>query len=623
MATPYETIAAAARLVAAGQPARAAEELRRALRHHPNDGDLHHELGVICMQAGQGDQALFHLQRAAALAPKRPDFHSNLGTVLNIRGKPAEAVEAFRRAVALNPRAFPAQLGLSSALIGIHDYEAAAEAARAAATVEPNRPEPVVNGALAVARMGRTADAVAALRAALEQQVDQPLLLAVLSNLLLSRPEADAAQIREVNERLGRALAALAPPFTPIFPDTSEHRLRVGYLTCDARDHAVSHFLAPILRNHDRAAFEVFLYAAVPAPDAVTQSLAAAADHAREVAHASDGLLAELIRRDRIDILVDLSGHNPGSRIGVFTHRAAPVQVAYLGYPATTGVAAIRSRITDGRLDPDGADSAYTESLVRIEAPCLAYDVPPAPKAPARNGPPTFAVLAPPHRFNESLFDAWAAILKAAPGTHLLFKSAPFTGESARAAIRRALADRGVEEQRLAFQGYTAGYGNHLAAIAKADIALDTFPAAGLASTADALACGLPVVTLAGSTHAGRLGVDLLTAAGCEELIARSVDDYIRIAADLARDDARLGRYRAELPGRLASSPLADAKAVTRRLEQAYRTLWEQSRSSIYYAPPAEGLPPDLPEAAVVDLPPETPGRPEDEPPGRPIPSLD
>lgn len=617
MPTVNETINLAARMVQAGQPQRAAEELRKSLRHHPENPDLHHELGIVCLQSGQGDQAMFHLQKAAALAPKRADIQVNLGATLNIRGKAGDAADAFRRAVAADPRSFPANLGLSSSLIGVNDLDAAAAAARAAAALNPNRPEPVVNLAIALSRLGRSGEAVTGLRDAAARMGDHPLLLTVLSNLLLSRPEATPEEIRSVNERLGNVLTRFAGGFTPLFPDTTTQgrRLRIGYLSPDVRDHAVAHFIAPILEDHDRSRFEVFLYSAAPAPDAVTQGLARLVGHKRDVAHVGDAALAQLIRSDRIDILVDLAGHTPGTRISVMAHRPAPIQLTYLGYPATTGMKSIKHQITDSRLDPEGAEAHYTESLLRLSAPALAY-APQGGSTPARKPPrpgdtgaPTFVSLAPAQRINESVLDAWAAILKAVPGSRLLLKAAPFSAEPARASFRALLSSRGVEPPRLAFAGFDTSRADHLAAVAGADIALDTFPANGLASTCDALSVGVPVVTLAGATHAGRLGLDLLTAAGAEELVASSTDDYIRIAAALAGDRQRLARYHSALPQRLASSPLSDGQGLTRRLEDAYQRLWSEFAGSVYYAGGGP-VQPDLPAAAEVTrsaAPPELP----------------
>jgi predicted O-linked N-acetylglucosamine transferase (SPINDLY family) len=397
-----------------------------------------------------------------------------------------------------------------------------------------------------------------------------------------------------------------APSFTPVFADTTPGRkLRIGYFGTDLREHAVAHFLMPLLKAHDRSRFDVFVYSAAPTADAVTQALGNAADGFRDVAGFSDNAISQTVRGDRIDILVDVSGHNPGGRSGAILHRPAPVIIGWLGYPATTGLRGVRYRITDSRLDPEGSEAHWTESLLRLEAPSIAYGPPPGPALqPVSRGAGegvTFVSLAPMTRINEAVLDAWATILKGVPGSTLLFKAAAFSANSTREAVTASLAERGVEASRLAFAGYDRGRNDYLRAIASADIGLDTFPVNGMASTCDALSVGVPVVTMAGAAHAGRLGMAILTAVGCEELVASSVDDYVKIATGLAKDPQRVAKYRAALPRQLAESPLCDGASLARRLEAAFERLWAEESSGVYYAAPEGGIQPDIPPTAVAE----------------------
>lgn len=590
MATTVELIQSAYDHANRGRIDLAIADLQRHVRIHPDDADLQHHCGLLMLQNGQFDPALFHLEKALKLAPKRSDIQNNHATALNYMGRSEEAAESYRKALDLQENSFPAQLGLSSALIGTLDFDQAIDESKKAAELDPNRPEPHVNMALGLARSGRGREAVAALRAALEKFPGHPLLLTNLLMLLTTRPEAKPEEASETALQIGRAFTAMAGPPVPTFADMNPgRRLRVGYISQDFRDTALANFVRPVLTGHNRQEVEVYCYSTTHSPDKTSAALSRLADHWVEAARLGDLQLDQRIRADKIDILVELSGHTAGGRIAALARRCAPVQVSFPTYPTSTGLKAIGHRIVDALTDPPEADALASEKLTRIDGCCLCYAPPETPAAPevspgpGASGPVTFGCFAATTKINEAVLDAWAAILKAVPDSRLFLKTQAFGGESARGNYLALLAERGIESGRVQLAGFTPGAREHLAMYGKIDIALDTFPAGSPALACEALHMGVPVITMRGAAHAGRITASVLSAAGLEGMVADTTDAYIRLATDLARDKPRLASMRTALRGQLAASPLCDAAAYAGRLEAAYRAMWRAACENVYY----------------------------------------
>jgi predicted O-linked N-acetylglucosamine transferase (SPINDLY family) len=355
-------------------------------------------------------------------------------------------------------------------------------------------------------------------------------------------------------------------------------RLRVGYVSPNFRNHVVGRFLLPLLSNHDHVEFEIFCYSDVARPDPVTGQLRACADVWRETADLSDQALADLIRRDRIDILVDLNMHMEGSRLLAFVCKPAPVQTTYLAYAGTTGVTAIDYRLTDIHLDPPGADeSIYSERSVRLATSYWCY--PPPGEAPAPGPLPamsaghvTFGCLNSFWKINAKVLDVWVAILRGVPGSRLILHAPP---GSHRDELLRFIAGEAVEPGRIRFEPRASG-ADYFAIYRGIDIALDPFPYPGGTTTCDALWMGVPVVTLAGTGAIARAGVSILSNVGLPSLIAGSTSQYPRIANELAADLPRLSRLRQSLRKQMARSPLMDGRRFAREMEDAYRRMWSE-----------------------------------------------
>jgi protein O-GlcNAc transferase len=344
----------------------------------------------------------------------------------------------------------------------------------------------------------------------------------------------------------------------------------------------VAYFLLPILAHHDPARVETVCYAEVdPAEaDEMTARLRGLAHAWRPTFCQRAGAVADQVRADGIDVLVDLAGHTRHNRLDVFALKPAPVQVTYLGYPNTTGLAAVDYRLTDAVADPPGEPARHSEEVVRLPAGFCCYappdgapDVTPLPAR--RNGRVTFGVFHHLAKLNAGVLDLWGAILRALPEARLLMARDTLTG-STKEAFARRFAERGVSGDRVELRHVTPKALRHLDLYAEVDIALDPFPWTGHTTACESAWMGVPVVTLRGDRHAGRMVVSVLTQLGLPELIGDTPEQYLAAAVRLAGDVEGLDRLRAGLRGRMWESPLCDGRGFTRGLEEAYRRMWRR-----------------------------------------------
>jgi len=574
-------------LAQSGQIVEAISSLRSILTTHGNDATVHHSLGFLQFQTGALEQAMFHFDKARQLDSRNPDFQSDYGTALNISGHFHDATAAFRRAVALDAKSFPGQLGLSSSLYGSGEYEAAVETARIASTLAPNRAEPRLNLSLALAKSGRTAEAVQSLREALAVIPGHPMLLNQLAINLIDRPEATPQDIFQAHQQLGQTLSAnFGGGIRSFNNDPSPDRpLNIGYVSSDLKEGPTASFLGPVLAAHDRGNFRTFCYSVTTNPDATTERLKSLAWNWKDVLRLSDGPLAQLIISDRIDVLIDLSGHFPGGRIGAFVSRAAPVQVSWFGYPASTGLKSIGYRLADSATDPEGAESLHTEKLIRLDNCFICFQPSAhAPDVAARTDRKaiTFASFNAVRHWSEQTIETWSAILRGLPGSRLILSGDALSDEATARRFADAFSGFGLGPDRVELRP-AGSETDRLAAYGEVDIALDTFPYSGFHSVCEALDMGVPVITLTGPAHAGRTGTSILRTIGLESLAAATTGDYIRIASDLARDPARLNSMRTGQRARLRNAPLCNAPAFTRQLESAYREMWRSWGSNLLY----------------------------------------
>ena len=607
-----EDLAAAIGLHRAGRFAEAEAACRAIFAADPNHGQAWHLLGVLAHKQGRTQDGVTQLSMAAELLPDSPEILSNLAGVLGVLerydeaavvlsaalklrpghpeawnnlgvtherlGRLAEAEQACRQAIALKPGYADAHNNLGQVLRKTGRAEDAVVSHLRANAVRPNDAATFDALGAAYTELGNQAEAIASYR----RSVALKPSASVHSNLLYTLhndPGVTPEQLFAEHLEWARLHETpLKAHWQPRANSRDPHRrLRVGYVSADFRRHPTPRFVEPLLARHDRDAFEVFCYSDVRQPDEVTARLTGLADVWRDTSRLDAAALAGLVRDDRIDLLVDLTGHTAGNRLPAFALKPAPVQVSCIGYVDTTGLAAMDYRITDALADPPGrSDRLSTERLVRLpgcawccrpEDGGLAVGPPPM----ARTGRITFGCLNRAIKITPPMLALWSQILSRVPGSTLLLSAGG--GEAANPALRARAESCGVPPGCLRLADRVP-HGPYLARYHEIDVALDTFPFTGVTTTCDALWMGVPVVTLAGDRQSSRIGASLLTAAGLGDFIASTPEQYVELAVALACDMARLAELRAGLRGRLQASPVCDELAFCRHVEEAYRAMW-------------------------------------------------
>jgi len=529
-----------------GRVEEARQYFERALQVDPHHADAHLGLAYLYQKERRLNLAVAHCEQAIHLKPELPVAHNNLCVSWAAQGRHDEAIAAGRQAVALKSDFGKAHSNLAVSLQAI----------------------------------GLLDEAIAEHRRAIELQ---PAESGLHSNLLYSlnyHPGYDAQSIftehRTWGARHADPLTARAAPHS--VDRTPERRLRIGYVSPHFCEHAVNFFTQPILQSHDRKQFDVYCYFDDDRPDDTSHLLEQSVAGWRNIFGQSDDDVASQIRADRIDILVDLTGHiGGGGRMLLFARKPAPVQVTYLGYQNTTGMQAMDYRLTDAYADPPGStDPLHTERLVRLPRSFFCYRpssyAPPVGSLPAEaNGYVTFGSVNAFPKVTPQVLATWAEILRRVPTAKLVIRADMTPSLEKR--LFETLAAEGIEAGRLELVNRLPRP-KYLELIARLDIALDPFPFNGHTTTCDSLWQGVPVVTLSGETYVTRFGGSGHATLGLNELITHSREEYIEAAVGLAHDRERMIRYRTTLRERMAASPLLDYAGFTQRLEAAYREMW-------------------------------------------------
>jgi protein O-GlcNAc transferase len=552
---------------------------RRAIALRPNYAEAFNNLGNALKDSRQFDAAITAYRHAILLRPDYAEACNNLAGAFMDNGQIDDSLAAYRHAIALKPDYAEAHFNLGIALKdlpggldhAINDY-------RRAIALKPDYADACNNLGNALKDAGLLDDALAAYRRAIAINPNVPQARHNLLYSLYFHPALDAAAILSEHRRWNDASARpLAAHIRPHDNDRSPDRpRRIGYVSGDFRQHVIARNLLPVLQHHDRSQFTIHCYSNTKRTDDFTDPLRKSADGWRDIVGIGDDEAADLIRADRIDILIDASLHLAGNRLLVFARNPAPVQVTWLGYPGTTGMDAIDYRLTDPHLDPPGLDDAnYSEKSVRLPDSFWCYDSlgeePPISPPPCRqNGFVTFGCLNNFCKINDPVLSLWADVLNNNAGSHLLCMAPE---GSCRQRMLAHLAGRGVEAARIEFVS-SQDRPIYLRLYDRIDIGLDTFPYNGHTTSLDSYFMGVPVITLVGKTVVGRAGVSQLSNLGLADLITHTPGDFVRIAVQLATDRPRLADLRATLRERMRNSPLMDAPRFTRGLEAAYRAMW-------------------------------------------------
>jgi protein O-GlcNAc transferase len=543
-------------------------------------------LGVLLMRNGRYDEAWGCFQEVLRQDPRDVGAHVHCGNLLHEQGKLHGAVQWYQKAIAVDPRYAPAYSDLGAALSECGQRDQAIESCRKALELMPGMAAAHSNMAVALQAVGQIGSALIHHRKAVELDPHDSGLHANLLYHLNYESVHDPAEVFAVHRAWGERHAD--PRWERSRPHLNDRspgrRLRIGYVSGHFADHAVNFFSEPILASHDHVNFEIFCYSNVSEEDDTTRRLRGYADAWHDISNIDDRQASELVRRDQIDILVDLAGHIGDNRLLVFAHKPAPVQVTYIGYQNTTGMQAMDYRLTDDYADPPGTtDAFYTEKLVRLPRSFFCYL--PSSYAPAVVAPPalekgcvTFGSMNNFTKVTPEVLSVWATILTRVPGSRLVVLGDMV--DSLKRYLTQTFERHGVGPERLELANRRPRP-EYLQLIQSVDIALDPFPFNGHTTTCDALWQGVPVVNLSGSTYASRFGGSGLATVGLSELIADSIDRYTEIAVSLANDLPRLTAMRGGLRQRMTDSPLLDFAGFTRNLEAAYRKMWAQWCGSV------------------------------------------
>lgn len=563
-----------------GETHEACRLFRELNRRAPDDPEGILLLGMTCAELGEHDEAIIHLRRVLDLFPGLPSVAYRIGLSLLALKRYDEALHAFHRILDSDPRHVGALNGIGLVLTETARIVEAREIFARALSIDPAAAD-VLNNMGRVHKCGEPEQSLFWFEKGLEADPTNPSLVSNYLYGLNYTPniprEIIAARYRELAPR------AYPPPEGRNAPKEASPSgcmpCRIGFVSADLYGHSVSFFLEPYMEHHDRSRFQLFCYSNGTREDETTVRLRSHADSWRSIVGMPDGAAARLIREDRIDILVDLSGHTAGNRLGIFALRPAPIQVSWLGHPNTTGLPQMDYYLTDSFCDPEGeTDHLFTERLLRLPRTFCTY-LPPE-RFPPVSPPPfltnreiTFGSFNNLAKVNQEIVGIWCRILHSLPGSRIMLKDPKFEDPGIRREIAGMFQHRGIPPDRTIFRGIVPTRYDHLSCYGDIDIALDTFPYHGTTTTCESLWMGVPVITLAGKTHVSRVGVSLLNSVGLSDLVAETPDEYVARAVRLARNSVRLGELRETLRLMMARSPLMDYARFARGLEKTFGEL--------------------------------------------------
>jgi predicted O-linked N-acetylglucosamine transferase (SPINDLY family) len=530
-------------LIELNRPREAVIPLRRAVALRPHSGEANHNLGNALRLAGDIGGALRHYQLAATAEPAPVQALADLGNLL-IRLDEIDAAEPWlAAALEREPDNVDALDGMGAVDLRKGRAIAAERRHRRALELKPGNRVSTVNLAMALRYQGQHGGAAGIYRSLLgDLPPDDP----AWSNYLFSLTfDADVTpeELFEAHRDWGRAMEAQAGP-EQTFDDYEPREgrpLRIAYISADFRAHPVAHFILPVLAGHDREKVHVTCYANQAASDETTKRIRRRADSWHFVHDLDDEALAARIREDRIDVLIDLSGHTAGNRLAAMARRLAPVQMSYIGYAATTGLSRIDYRITDAATDPDGMEKFYSEKLLRVPGGCLSYlpprETPEVDRNKAAQGRPfTFGCFNNLGKVTERCLDAWIEILRRTPETRLVLKAPQLADPETRDRLAARFRDGGIDVSRLDLLGHTKTQFEHFDLYNRIDLALDTFPYNGGTTTFEALHMGVPVITYAAPGRPFRMGAGILENAGLGNGVADTLEGLVELGVRAARE---------------------------------------------------------------------------------------
>lgn len=564
-----------------GRIKEALESFRKAIHFKPGYAEAHNNLGNALVVTGAWEEAATEYREVLSIRPDFLDAQINLGTVLSDLGRYEESIESLMTACRIKPDAVLAHYNLGNVYLKQRRYQDAVSCYRKAVSIRPSFVEALNNLGNALKEQGQLKEAVVYYRKALETE---PRFLDAHSNIIFCQnfmDDGDPVELLREAQHFGSVVATMVKPCEHHSNDPDPARdLRIGLVSGDFCSHPVSHFLVNVLEELKTSGMDLYCYATSQREDAMTSRIRDAVSSWCVATGMNDAALADRLRSDQIDILVDLSGHTAFNRLPVFASKAAPVQVGWLGYSGTTGIDAIDYILCDPWVLPGECENFYTEKAWRMPHSYLCFSPPDLDSdvlTPTRGEEErfTFGCLNNLTKITDQTVLWWAEILEKTPGSRLLLKSRQLDDEAVKEETVLRFSAHGITSDRLVLHGRSEDKAGYLATYLSVDIALDPYPYAGTTTSVDALWMGTPVLTLRGDRFVSRVGSSILNNIGLAEWVAETPRDYIEKAITFSGNRKELSVLRRELRQRLLKSPVCDASLFARDLEEAFRGMWK------------------------------------------------
>jgi predicted O-linked N-acetylglucosamine transferase (SPINDLY family) len=563
-----------------GQLDEAALSYQRAIAIKPDLIAAQINLGNVQSKTGQVENAILSYQRVIDICPDVVEAHINLGSLFYLKGQLENASECYRRSLVLRPDCAEAHRNIGIIMNDMGRFEEAAKNYQMALAIKPDYTEAYSSLGVALQNLGNLQEAILSYQKALELD---PSFTTAYSNMLLIKNYvadvpgktllADAIQFGQIVERLANTYTNWTNS-----PEKGKC-IKIGIVSGDLRNHPVGYFAEGVLTelaNQDN--LKVIVYHNSVREDELSRRIRGCCRAWYSVVEMSDQNLAFQIRQDGIDILFDLSGHTAQNRLPLFAWKPAPIQVSWLGYFATTGVAAVDYLIADPWTVPDDEEIQFTEKIVRMPETRLCFtrpdiDIETSGLPAIKNGYITFGCFNNLSKMNDAVIELWARVLESIPSSRLFLKAMQLNDPVAQKRVALRFSKAGINPNRLILEGFS-NRKDYFAAYHRVDIAVDPFPFPGGTTSVEGLWMGVPVLTLAGGSLLSRQGVGILSNMEMTEWIAHSHDEYVKRAIMHASDLTRLSELRKCLRDRLKASPLLDASRFARQFNDVLRSMW-------------------------------------------------
>ena len=560
----------------------AEKSFKKAIALKPKYVDAYYNMGIMLNKQQKHNEAEASYKKALELKPDHVKALNNLGNTYKEQSKFIEAEASYKKALELKPDHVEAYNNLGCMLNDQDKFVEAESYFSKAIALNPNYTEAYSNLGNTFQGLGKIKKAVQNYDKAIKLQIDYSKAYhnknVCLNYSSLYSPLYIYKQHLKFEKQFGRFKSKLH--LRTNIKKKNYERLRIGYVSGDFREHSISYFFKPLLENHNAHVVETFCYYNNIFVDEITKSLMRNCDNWRSIFGIANSEVSKIIRADKIDILVDLSGHTDNNNLLVFAKKPAPIQVTWLGYPNTTGLSTIDYRFTDSITDPIGeTDEFYSEKLFRLpngflcfqgnekvlfqsELPCNRQDF------------ITFGSFNNSSKLTPLVIDVWSKILHLVPNSRLILKCNKFKYN--KSYFYELFKNKGLDKDRLYLYEHLPNTKDHLELYNSIDIGLDPFPYNGTTTTCEALWMGVPVITLLGDRHVARVGASILTNISLQDFIAKDIDTYIKIALEISSNRKKLQEIRRTLRGRITKAPLCDARSFAVDVETAYKKMWQK-----------------------------------------------